>query len=143
MHANTMEWRSVRRVHNSNSPIENVKYPVFTIFRLANRSASYNFPPLPLGQNLFLTQRIMLTLRLNRQGTKDRPFYKIVAVDSRKRRDGRYIEQIGSYNPMEEGVNYKIDVEKASGWISKGAQPSDTVRDILKKARKEALHAEA
>lgn len=85
----------------------------------------------------------MLTLRLNRQGTKDRPYYKIVAVDSRKRRDGRYIEQIGTYNPMEDGVNYDINVTKADEWISKGAQPSDTVRDIIKKARKEALHAEA
>ncbi len=85
----------------------------------------------------------MLTLRLNRQGTKDRPYYKIVAVDSRKRRDGRYIEQIGTYNPMEDGVNYDINVAKADEWISKGAQPSDTVRDIIKKARKEALHAEA
>ena len=85
----------------------------------------------------------MLTLRLNRQGTKDRPFYKIVAVDSRKRRDGRYIEQIGSYNPMQDGVNYTLDVAKAEDWISKGAQPSDTVGDILKKARKEALQAEA
>lgn len=85
----------------------------------------------------------MLTLRLNRQGTKDRPYYKIVAVDSRKRRDGRYIEQIGSYNPMEEGVNFTLDVEKADNWISKGAQPSDTVRDIIKKARKAAMQAEA
>ncbi len=81
----------------------------------------------------------MLTLRLNRQGTKDRPYYKIVAVDSRKRRDGRYIEQIGSYNPMEEGVNYDVDLAKADDWVSKGAQPSDTVRDIIKKARKQAL----
>ena len=76
----------------------------------------------------------MLTLRLNRQGTKDRPFYKIVAVDSRKRRDGRYIEQIGSYNPMEDGVNFTLDVAKAEDWIAKGAQPSDTVRDIIKKS---------
>lgn len=82
----------------------------------------------------------MLTLRLNRQGTKDRPYYKIVAVDSRKRRDGRYIEQIGSYNPMEEeGVNYSVDLAKADEWISKGAQPSDTVRDIIKKVRKQTL----
>ena len=81
----------------------------------------------------------MLTLRLNRQGTKDRPYYKIVAVDSRKRRDGRYIEQIGSYNPMEDGVNYAVDLAKADDWVSKGAQPSDTVRDIIKKVRKQAL----
>ena len=85
----------------------------------------------------------MLTLRLNRQGTKDRPFFKIVAVDSRKRRDGRYLEQLGTYNPMEEGVNYTIDIEKADNWVSKGAQPSDTVRDIIKKARKASMQAEA
>lgn len=83
----------------------------------------------------------MVALRLSRQGTKDRPYYKIVAVDSRKRRDGRPIEQIGTYNPMVEGINYTIDLEKAEQWISNGAQPSDTVGDILKKARKEALNA--
>ena len=83
----------------------------------------------------------MVALRLNRQGTKDRPFYKIVAVDSRARRDGRYIEQIGSYNPMLEGTNFNIDIAKADAWVSKGAQPSDTVRDIIKKARKAALEA--
>ena len=85
----------------------------------------------------------MLTLRLNRQGTKDRPFYKIVAVDSRKRRDGRYLDQVGTYNPMEDGVNYTLDIDKVDAWISKGAQPSDTVRDIIKKARKSAMQAEA
>jgi len=83
----------------------------------------------------------MVALRLNRQGTKDRPYYKIVAVDSRKRRDGRYIEQIGSYNPMVEGTNFTIDLEKAEQWIKNGAQPSDTVRSIIKKARQAALEA--
>jgi len=83
----------------------------------------------------------MVALRLNRQGTKDRPYYKIVAVDNRKRRDGRYIEQIGSYNPMIEGVNFKIDLEKADHWIGNGAQPSDTVRSIIKKARKASMNA--
>ncbi len=78
----------------------------------------------------------MVALRLNRQGTKDRPYYKIVAVDSRKRRDGRYIEQVGTYNPMIEGENFKIDLEKADEWIGKGAQPSATVASIIKKARK-------
>ncbi|PQJ30001.1 30S ribosomal protein S16 [Rubritalea profundi] len=84
---------------------------------------------------------MMVALRLNRQGTKDRPFYKIVAVDSRARRDGRYIEQIGSYNPMLEGTNFSIDLAKADAWIGNGAQPSDTVRDIIKKARKATLEA--
>lgn len=83
----------------------------------------------------------MVALRLNRQGTKDRPYYKIVAVDSRKRRDGRYIEQIGAYNPMAEGTNFTLDLEKAEQWIKNGAQPSDTVRSIIKKARKAALEA--
>lgn len=80
----------------------------------------------------------MVALRLNRQGTKDRPYYKIVAVDSRKRRDGRYIEQVGTYNPMTEGTNFTLDLEKADEWIGKGAQPSDTVASIIKKARKAA-----
>ncbi len=83
----------------------------------------------------------MVALRLSRQGTKDRPYYKIVAVDSRKRRDGRPIEQIGTYNPMVEGVNFTIDIEKAEKWISTGAQPSDTVKSIIKKAQKKALEA--
>ena len=53
-----------------------------------------------------------VAIRLNRQGSKDRPYYKIVVVDSRARRDGRYIEQVGSYDPMKEGVNYTINLEK-------------------------------
>ncbi len=76
-----------------------------------------------------------VSIRLNRKGTKDRPYYKIVAVDSRKRRDGRYIEQIGTYNPMIEGVNYEIDLEKADKWLTVGAKPSDTVKSIIRKAR--------
>lgn len=83
----------------------------------------------------------MVALRLSRQGTKDRPYYKIVAVDSRKRRDGRPIEQLGTYNPMVEGVNYTLDIEKAEAWLSNGAQPSDTVKSIIKKAQKQALDA--
>lgn len=76
-----------------------------------------------------------VSIRLNRKGTKDRPYYKIVAVDSRKRRDGRYIEQIGTYSPMTEGVNYDIDLEKADKWLSVGAKPSETVNSIIRKAR--------
>jgi len=78
----------------------------------------------------------MVVLRLTRKGTKDRPYYKIVAVDRRKRRDGRYIEQIGTYDPLQGGVNYTLDLEKADGWVSKGAKPSETVASIIKKARK-------
>jgi small subunit ribosomal protein S16 len=83
-----------------------------------------------------------VAIRLNRQGTKDRPYYKIVAVDSRKRRDGRYIEQVGTYDPMKEGVNYTIDIEKADKWLAVGANPSETVASIIRKART-AAKAEA
>jgi small subunit ribosomal protein S16 len=76
-----------------------------------------------------------VALRLNRKGTKDRPYYKIVAVDSRARRDGRYIEQVGTYDPMMAGENFVIDLEKADKWISQGAQPSETVASIIRKAR--------
>ena len=77
-----------------------------------------------------------VAIRLNRQGSKDRPYYKIVVVDSRARRDGRYIEQVGSYDPMKEGVNYTINLEKVDKWIANGAQPSETVKSMIRKARK-------
>ncbi|MDA7517892.1 30S ribosomal protein S16 [Akkermansiaceae bacterium] len=77
----------------------------------------------------------MVSLRLSRKGSKDRPYYKIVAVDSRKRRDGRYIEQIGTYDPMVEGENYALDLEKADKWLGVGAKASTTVASIIKKVR--------
>jgi small subunit ribosomal protein S16 len=76
-----------------------------------------------------------VAIRLNRKGTKDRPYYKIVAVDSRKRRDGRYIEQLGTYDPLIDGTNYCIDLEKADKWLSVGAKASETVASIIRKAR--------
>lgn len=80
----------------------------------------------------------MVSLRLTRKGSKNRPFYKIVAIDSRKRRDGRYIEQLGTYDPMQEGTNYQVNLEAADKWIQNGAKPSETVASILKKARSTA-----
>jgi small subunit ribosomal protein S16 len=76
-----------------------------------------------------------VALRLSRQGTSDRPYYKIIAVDSRVRRDGRFIEQLGTYNPMAEGVNYDIDLAATDKWLGNGAKPSETVRSIIRKAR--------
>ncbi|HOB64473.1 MAG: 30S ribosomal protein S16 [Clostridiales bacterium] len=70
-------------------------------------------------------------LRLTRMGAKKSPFYRIVAVDSRKARDGQYIEQIGYYNPVKEPAEIKIDEETARKWLARGAQPTDTVRDLL------------
>ncbi len=77
----------------------------------------------------------MVKLRLRREGSKDRPYFRIVAVDSRSRRDGSYIEELGTYDPMDDAVGCKLDLEKADKWLGDGAQPSDTVRSLIKKAR--------
>ena len=73
-------------------------------------------------------------IRLRRMGAKKSPFYRIVVADSRYPRDGRFIEEIGYYNPMVEPKVVKVDPEKAKKWIANGAQPTDTVKDILKKS---------
>ncbi len=72
-------------------------------------------------------------IRLRRMGAKKAPFYRVVVADSRYPRDGRFIEEIGTYNPMREPAEIKIDADKAKKWISNGAQPTDTVKSILKK----------
>ncbi len=73
-------------------------------------------------------------IRLRRMGAKKAPFYRIVVADSRYPRDGRFIEELGYYNPLEEPSVVKVDVEKAKKWIANGAQPTDTVKELLKKA---------
>ena len=73
-------------------------------------------------------------IRLKRVGAKKAPVYRIVVADSRCPRDGRFIEEIGYYTPISEPVELKVDLAKADEWIKKGAQPSDTVRGLLKKA---------
>lgn len=72
-------------------------------------------------------------IRLRRLGAKKSPFYRIVVADSRSPRDGRFIAELGYYNPMTDPADIKVDVEKAKEWIAKGAQPTDTVRALLKK----------
>ena len=72
-------------------------------------------------------------IRLRRMGAKKAPFYRIVVADSRYPRDGRFIEEIGYYNPTKDPVDVKIDAEKAKTWIKNGAQLTDTVKSILKK----------
>lgn len=72
-------------------------------------------------------------IRLKRIGAKKAPFYRVVVADSRFPRDGRFIEEIGTYNPMVTPSEFSIDAEKAKKWISNGAQPTDTVRALLKK----------
>ena len=73
-------------------------------------------------------------IRLRRMGAKKNPFYRIVVADSRYPRDGRFIEEIGTYDPLKTPADVKIDADKAKQWIANGAQPTDTAPEILKKA---------
>ena len=72
-------------------------------------------------------------IRLTRMGDKKSPFYRIVVADSRKARDGAYIEKLGTYNPLTNPVEIKLDVENTKKWLSNGAQPTETARNILVK----------
>ncbi len=76
----------------------------------------------------------MVKLRLKRMGAKKAPFYRIVVADSRYPRDGRFIDEVGYYNPLTDPIDLKVDTEKVQKWISNGAQPTDTVKSLLKKA---------
>jgi len=80
----------------------------------------------------------MVTIRLSRGGAKRRPFYHIVVTDSRNRRDGRYIERIGYFNPIAKGgeTRVQIDIARIDHWIAQGAQPSDRVASLVKQERK-------
>ena len=73
-------------------------------------------------------------MRLRRRGMKKAPFYRVIVADSRSPRDGRFIEEIGYYNPLTEPAEIKIDAEKANKWIANGAQPTETVKSLLKKS---------
>ena len=75
----------------------------------------------------------MVKIRLRRMGAKKNPFYRIVVADSRFPRDGRFIEELGTYDPMTEPSQVMVDKERALDWIKKGAQPTDTVKALLKK----------
>lgn len=76
----------------------------------------------------------MLKIRLRRMGAKKAPFYRIVVADSRAPRGGAFVEELGYYNPVADPIEFKVDTEKAAEWIRKGAQPTDTVRGLLKKS---------
>jgi small subunit ribosomal protein S16 len=75
----------------------------------------------------------MLSIRLRRTGTTKRPYYRVVVADSRSWRDGRFVEVLGHYDPRRDPAVVKIDAERAQHWIARGAQPSDTVRSLLKR----------
>ena len=76
----------------------------------------------------------MVKIRLRRMGAHKKPFYRVIVADSRTPRNGRFIEEIGYYDPMQDPAVIKIDADKARDWLAKGAQPTDTVRDLFKKS---------
>ena len=82
-----------------------------------------------------------VSIRLRREGAKNRPYYKVVVADSRSPRDGKFIEIIGTYDPKVAGHNSTLKLDRIDHWISRGAQPSDTVRSLIKKTRKGATAA--
>ena len=77
--------------------------------------------------------KMAVKIRLKRMGAKKAPFYRVVVADSRFPRDGRFIEEIGTYNPLTKEKDFNVDAEKAKKWIANDAQPTDTVRELLKK----------
>jgi small subunit ribosomal protein S16 len=77
----------------------------------------------------------MVVIRLTREGTKHRPFYRIVAMDRKRPRESRYIDLIGHYNPMREQPEIRVDFNKYNEWIKKGAKPSETVKTLIKRVK--------
>ena len=84
-----------------------------------------------------------VSIRLRREGTTNRPYYRVVVANSRSPRDGKFIEMIGNYDPYKQGENYNVDLARAEYWVSKGAQPSETVASIIRKTRRAQQKAEA
>jgi small subunit ribosomal protein S16 len=84
-----------------------------------------------------------VSIRLRREGAKNRPYFKIVVADSRSPRDGKFIEIIGTYDPKKRDQNSTLQVERAEYWMARGAQPSDTVRSLIKKTKKEPAKSSA
>ena len=76
----------------------------------------------------------MVKIRLTRLGSHKKPFYRVIVTDSRSRRDGPFIEILGTYDPLKEPSEFKVDMDKAKSWIQKGAQPTDTVKRLMQKA---------
>jgi small subunit ribosomal protein S16 len=84
-----------------------------------------------------------VSIRLRREGAKNRPYYKVVVADSRSPREGKFIEIVGTYDPKKPDHNSTLKLDRIEHWISKGAQPSDTVRSLIKKNKKQAASAPA
>ena len=84
-----------------------------------------------------------VSIRLRREGTKNAPYYRVVVADKRSPRDGKFIELVGNYDPKRASENFTLNLDRVEYWLAQGAQPSDTVRSMIKKARSNAAAAEA
>ncbi len=84
-----------------------------------------------------------VSIRLRREGTKNRPYFRVVVADKRSPRDGKFIEDLGSYDPRKAGENFELNLDRAEYWVRNGAQPSETVASFIRKARKKAQAAAA
>jgi small subunit ribosomal protein S16 len=84
-----------------------------------------------------------VSIRLRREGALNRPYYKVVVADSRSPRDGKFLELVGTYDPKKTGHNSTLKLDRIEHWITRGAQPSDTVRSLIKKNRKAAAETPA
>jgi small subunit ribosomal protein S16 len=93
------------------------------------------------GVSLFRKTIMSVKIRMKRAGAKNAPVFRIVVADSRSPRDGKFIEELGTYQPLKRGNNFTLDLERAKYWLSKGAQPSETVASFIKKAGKAAAAA--
>ncbi len=85
----------------------------------------------------------MVRIRLMRRGAKKKPFYRVVAADQRCKRDGRFIEQLGYYDPMKEPMDIHLKLDRVDYWLGQGAQPTDTVARLIERARKQQAEAAA
>jgi small subunit ribosomal protein S16 len=110
------------------------------VIAAGGRNRIRGWPPPQERPYLFI---MAVRIRLKRVGAKNAPYFRIVVADSRSPRDGKFIEEIGSYQPMKKGENCKLDMERAKYWVSKGAQPSETVASFIKKLNKAAAAATA
>jgi small subunit ribosomal protein S16 len=92
---------------------------------------------------LFSIQNMAVSIRLRREGTKNRSYYRVVVADKRSPRDGKFIEAIGNYDPRDAGDNFRLDLDRVDYWVRHGAQPSATVASMILKARKKVAAAPA
>jgi small subunit ribosomal protein S16 len=131
-----VEWGQGRQPPHAGrvrSPIASDTFPSKHSFKtsLSSGARTANLPP-------SFETLMAVKIRMKRVGAKNAPYFRIVVADSRSPRDGKFIEEIGSYQPLKKGDNFILKLDRAQYWVSKGAQPSDTVASFIKKAGKAA-----